>query len=232
MFMSLILAIYFKAGSNLRDFDYNQMKQGELYLQKGIKRENSSLKGKKKAELINGLSIEKREEIVSLEKELLGNHGEELYITPPLYVSYGDNIKVGENFYANKDCIFMDTNNIEFGDNVIVGPRCCFYCAGHPIYGDVRSWDNDYFEFGLPIKVGNDVWIGGNVVILPGITIGNGSVIGAGAVVTKNVPSEVIVAGNPAVTLRKITEEDKKRWETLRKNYYEKREEFYKNHDI
>lgn len=86
MFMSLILAIYFKAGSNLRDFDYNQMKQGELYLQKGIKRENSSLKGKKKAELINGLSIEKRKEIVSLEKELLGNHGEELYITPPLYV--------------------------------------------------------------------------------------------------------------------------------------------------
>lgn len=84
----------------------------------------------------------------------------------------------------------------------------------------------------MPSKVGNDVWIGGNVVILPGITIGNGSVIGAGAVVTKNVPSEVIVAGNPAVTLRKITEEDKKRWETLRKNYYEKREEFYKNHDI
>ena len=171
----------------MKDFDYEQMKLGKLYLQKGITKEKSSLKGKEKAEEINNTAIGDRDEIVRLEREMIGKSGNELYITPPVYVSYGFNIEVGENFYANKDCIFMDTSSIKFGDNVIVGPRCCFYYAGHPIYGSVRSQDNDYFEFTLPIIVGNDVWIGGNVIVLPGITIGNGSVIGAGSVVTNDV---------------------------------------------
>ena len=184
----------------MKDFDYEQMKLGKLYLQKGITKENSSLKGKEKAEEINNTSIGDRDEIVRLEREMIGKSGNELYITPPVYVSYGFNIEVGENFYANKDCIFMDTSYIKFGDNVIVGPRCCFYCAGHPIYG--------------------------NVIVLPGITIGNGSVIGAGSVVTNDVPSNVIVAGNPARVLREINKEDEIKWKSLREEYYKEKKKF------
>lgn len=212
--------------SDLKDFDYEQMELGKLYLQKGITKENSSLKGKEKAEEINNTAIGDRDEIVRLEREMIGKSGNELYIPPPVYVSYGFNIEVGENFYANKDCIFMDTSSIKFGDNVIVGPRCCFYCAGHPIYGGVRSQDNDYFEFTLSITVGNDVWIGGNVIVLPGITIGNGSVIGAGSVVTNDIPSNVIVAGNPARVLREINKEDEIKWKSLREEYYKEKKRF------
>lgn len=184
------------------------------------------MKGKEKAEKINNTAIGDRDEIVSLEREMIGKSGNELYITPPVYVSYGFNIEVGENFYANKDCIFMDTNSIKFGDNVIVGPRCCFYCAGHPIYGSLRSQDNDYFEFTLSIIVGNDVWIGGNVIVLHGITIGNSSVIGAGSVVTNDVPSNLIVAGNLAKVLREINKEDEIKWKSLREEYYKEKKKF------
>ena len=107
-----------------------------------------------------------------------------------------------------------------------MGSRCCFYCAGHPIYGSVRSQDNDYFEFTLPIIVGNDVWIGGNVIVLPGITIGSGSVIGAGSVVTKNIPSNVIAVGNHARVLREITKEDEIKWKSLRDEYYKEKKRF------
>lgn len=85
------------------------------------------MKGKEKAEKINNTAIGDRDEIVRLEREMIGKSGNELYITTPVYVSYGFNIEVGENFYANKDCIFMDTSSIKFGTNVIVGPRCCFW---------------------------------------------------------------------------------------------------------
>lgn len=211
----------------MNDFDYEQMMMGELYLARNINPENSSQRGKLIAEEINKMSVGNRDKIIEKERKLFGKSGKILYVTPPIYVAYGSHIEVGENFYANKDCIFMDINTIRFGNNVIIGPRCSFYCAGHPLAPEVRN--RDRLEFGLPIQVGDDVWIGGNSVILPGITIGNNSVIGAGSVVTKDVPEDVVVAGNPAKVIKNITEKEKEKWGMMRDDYYSKRVKFINN---
>lgn len=208
-----------------RDFDYEQMLAGELYLAQGIHPENRSTYGKILAQKINQTAIENTQEIVALEKQLFGKTGEHIYVNPPLHVDYGRHVEIGENFYANMDCIFLDVNRIIIGDNVMVGPRVGFYTAGHPTDPIVRTQD---LEFGLPIIVKDNVWIGANATILPGVTIGQNAIVAAGAVVTKDVPESTIVGGNPAKVIRKIDEEDKRKWETKMKTYHQKAEEFKK----
>lgn len=149
-------------------------------------------------------------------RQILGGHKDRLKITPPVYFDYGKHTFVGDNFYANFDCIFLDVNTITIGDNVMFGPRVGLYTAGHPIDKDVRATG---LEFGLPIKIGNNVWIGGDVTITPGVTIGDNTIIGAGSVVTKDIPSDVIAAGNPCKTIRKINDADKTYWEAQKKMY-------------
>lgn len=149
--------------------------------------------------------------------QLLEKTGDNYYIEPPFRCEYGRNITVGDNFYANFDCLFLDVNKIIIGNNVMLGPRVCLYTAGHPIDAEIR---NSQLEYGKPITIGNDVWIGGSVIINPGITIGNNVVIGSGSVVTKDIPSGVIAAGNPCRILRKINEKDKEYWETQKNEYY------------
>lgn len=205
-----------------KDFDYEQMLAGELYFAPNIFPENGSLAGKKLAQQINQEPIENKEAIVALERKLFGKTGEFFYVNPPLYVDYGRHVEIGENFYANMDCVFLDVNKIIFGDNVMIGPRAGFYTAGHPTDPTVRIKD---LEFGLPIKVEDNVWIGANATILPGVTIGKNSIVGAGAVVTKDVPENTIVGGNPAKVIRNITEKDKQKWEAEMKEYYTKLEE-------
>lgn len=202
-----------------KDLEYEQMLLGNPYMPCKIRHENRSIHGKKLAQQINNLPIENKKEIVALEKELLGKTGEEVYINPPLYVDYGRHIEVGENFYANMDCVFLDVNRITFGDNVMVGPRVNFYTAGHPTDPDVRITE---LEFGLPIVIGNRVWIGGNSTILPGITIGDNVIVAAGAVVTKDVPDNAIVGGNPAKIIRYLNEEDKEKWTKAMEEYQQR----------
>lgn len=199
------------------DFDYKQMLLGELYLASGITQPNRSVHGKKLAQQINQLPIDDKKNIVKLEKQLLGGHGEHLYMNPPIHVDYGKHIYVGENFYCNMECIFLDVNTITFGDDVLIGPRVGFYTAGHPIDPEVRKTG---LEFGLPITVGNNVWIGGNAIILPGITIGDNAIIGAGSVVTKSVEANTMVAGNPAKVIRSVTEADTIKWQALKAQYF------------
>lgn len=201
-----------------KDFDYEQMLAGELYFAANIFPENSSLEGKKLAQKINLTPIENKTEIVLLEKQLFGKTGKSIYVNPPLYVNYGRHIEIGNNFYANMDCIFLDVNRIIIGDNVMVGPRVSFFTAGHPTDPIVRRKD---LEFGLPIVVEDNVWIGGNSTILPNVTIGKNSIIAAGAVVTKDVPSNTIVGGNPAKVIRHIDSVDKMKWEKAMKIYQE-----------
>ena len=145
-----------------------------------------------------------------LVKKYISNH---LFI-----VIMGIIFQLGESFYANYDCIILDVNKVIIGNNVFFGPRVCIYSAGHPIDANVR---NMLFEFGKPIKIGNDVWIGGNTIINPGIIIGNNVVIGSGSVVTKNIPDNVIAVGNPCKVLRSITDEDKLYWENKKMEYYD-----------
>lgn len=200
-----------------KDFDYEQMLKGELYIASNILPKNNSSYGKKLSQRINELPIDRKEDIVRLERELFGKSGENIYVNPPFHVDYGRHIEIGNNFYANMDCIFLDVNKIIIGDNVMVGPRVSFYTAGHPIDAEVR---NTELEFGLPIRIESNVWIGGNAVILPGVTIGENSIIAAGSVVTKDVPADAIVGGNPAKVIREINEADKELWNRKSKEYH------------
>ncbi len=114
---------------------------------------------------------------------------------------YGYNIEIGENFYANHNLIILDGSKVQFGDNVFIAPNCSFYTAGHPLDAERR---NKGLEYAKPIKVGNNVWIGGNVIVLPGVTIGDNTVIGAGSVVNKDIPSNVVAVGNPCKVIKQL----------------------------
>ena len=166
--------------------------------------------------LINGTTEEQAEYRVQLFKELFGRTGENLWVEPPFHCDYGCHISVGENFYANFDCIILDVCDVTIGDNVFLAPRVCIYTAGHPIDAGVRRRQ---LEYGKKVVIGNDVWVGGNTVINPGVTIGDNVGIGSGSVVTKDIPSGVIAAGNPCRVLRPVTEEDTRYWEELEREY-------------
>ena len=141
--------------------------------------------------------------------KILGSMKENPVITAPFYCDYGFNISIGKNFYPNHNVTILDGAKVTFGDNVFIAPNCVFSTAGHAIDSEQRSRG---LEIALPITVGDNVWIGTNVSVLPGVTIGNNTIIGAGSVVNKNIPEGVIAAGNPCKVIRKITEEDKKKY--------------------
>lgn len=149
----------------------------------------------------NNLLPSNSENQTQIMKELLGSTKGSFVITAPFWCDYGYNIEIGENFYTNHNCIFLDAAKITFGDNVFIAPNCCFSTAGHPLDSEQR---NKGLEFAHPITVGNNVWFGAGVTVLPGITIGDNAVIGAGSVVTKDIPSGVVAVGNPCRVLRKI----------------------------
>ena len=122
-------------------------------------------------------------------------------IEPSFYCDYGFNIYLGKNFYSNHNLVILDANKVEFGDNVFVGPNCGFYTSSHPLDYKLR---NKGLEYAKPIKVGNNVWIGGNVCVLPGVTIGDNVVIGAGSVVNKDIPSNCVAVGNTCKVIKKM----------------------------
>ncbi|MBE6631838.1 MAG: sugar O-acetyltransferase [Ruminococcaceae bacterium] len=146
-------------------------------------------------------------EIMEIEKELIGKLGENSFITPPFRCDYGFNIETGDNFFANYNLTVLDVGKVIFGDNVMIGPNVSIYTAGHPIDPVAR---NSGYEFGIPIEIGNNVWIGGNAVINPGVKIGNNVVIGSGSVVTKDIPDNSVATGNPCKVIRTVNEDDKK----------------------
>jgi len=139
-------------------------------------------------------------------KQLLGR-SENAFINPPFYCDYGFHIEVGKNFFANYNCVIVDTGYVRIGDNCQFAPNVAIYTAGHPVHPATR---NSLYEYGADITIGDNVWIGGNSVVLPGVTIGSNTVIGAGSVVNRDIPEWCVAAGNPCRVIRRITEED--RW--------------------
>ena len=139
-------------------------------------------------------------------KKLLGKTGENFILTAPFWCDYGYNIELGENFYANHNLVILDGAKVTFGDNVFIGPDCGFHTAGHPIDFERR---NRGLEYAYSITVGDNVWIGAGVQVMPGVTIGSNVVIGGGSVVVKDIPSNCVAVGNPCKVIRAITEEDK-----------------------
>lgn len=142
--------------------------------------------------------------LTEIVKRLLGK-SEKAFINPPFYCDYGTHIEVGKNFFANYNCTIIDVARVRIGDNCQLAPNVAIYTAGHPVHPVAR---NSMYEYGIEVTLGDNVWVGGNTVILPGVHIGSNTVIGAGSVVTKDIPDWVIAAGNPCKVIRKITEED------------------------
>lgn len=149
-------------------------------------------------------NIEKQEKIT---KKLLGKTKGNFTIVAPFWCDYGYNIEIGENFFANHNTVILDGGKVKFGDNVFVAPNCGFHTAGHPIDAERR---NKGLEYAYPITVGNNVWIGAGVQVMPNVTIGDNVVIGGGSIVVKDIPSNSVAVGNPCKVIRAITEEDKK----------------------
>lgn len=140
-------------------------------------------------------------------KKLLGKTGENFCITAPFWCDYGYNIEIGENFYSNHNLVILDGGKVTFGDNVFIAPDCGFHTAGHPIDTARR---NQGLEYAYPITVGDNVWIGAGVQVMPGVTIGSNVVIGGGSVVVKDIPDNSVAVGNPCKVIREITKEDEK----------------------
>ncbi|OOF46862.1 sugar O-acetyltransferase [Rodentibacter trehalosifermentans] len=145
----------------------------------------------------------------ALIQRLFGQADETTSITGPFYCDYGINIKVGKNFYANFNCTMLDSGGVIIGDEVLFAPNVSLYTVGHPLDVELR---NEGWEQAKPITIGNNVWIGGNVVILPGVTIGDNVVVGAGSVVNKDLPSNVLAFGNPCRIVREITAQDREHY--------------------
>jgi maltose O-acetyltransferase len=150
----------------------------------------------------NLLLPSKRAERTALLKSLLGHVGDDnILINQPFYCDYGSNISVGKRFFANFNFTVLDEARVTIGDDCFVGPNVCIYTACHSTDPVER---NSRREWGEPVTIGDNVWIGGNVTILPGVTIGDNVTIGAGSVVTRDIPSNVVAAGNPCRVIKPI----------------------------
>lgn len=154
----------------------------------------------------NQLSPLKELEQKEIIGKLFGKTKENFCVTAPFYCDYGYNIEIGENFYSNHNLVILDGAKVKIGDNVFIAPNCCITTAGHPINIDER---NRGLEYAYPIKIGNNVWIGAGVNILPGVTIGDNVTIGAGSVVNKSIPANSIAVGNPCKVIKTILDKTK-----------------------
>ena len=154
----------------------------------------------------NALRPSQTEEQTELMKRILGKTKGAFTILAPFWCDYGFNVEVGENFFANHGCVILDCAKVTFGDNVFVAPNCGFYTAGHPVDAERR---NAGLEYAYPITVGDNVWFGGGVQVLPGVTIGSDVVIAAGSVVNRDIPDHVVAGGTPCRVIRPITEADR-----------------------
>jgi len=184
-----------------------RMIRGELYNPNKGSLPEERMQARKLIHMFNMSDPEDEIKRTDILKKLLGKTGKKFYMEQPIRMDYGSNIEVGENFYSNYNCTILDCGRVIIGDNVMMGPNVSLYAVGHPLHPDNR---NSGYEYAAPIKIGNNVWLGGNVVVNPGVTIGNNVVIGSGSVVTIDIPDNILAAGNPCRNIRQITEDDRK----------------------
>lgn len=179
----------------------DKMLAGELYQAGDPELVAERLQTRKLVKTFNDSDPADAELRVSLIKKIVGKSGKNFWVEPPFYCDYGSNIEVGDDVFFNFNCVVLDVCKVTLGDRVFVAPNVQFYPATHPLDAVERG---KMFEYGKPITIGSDVWIGGSAVLCPGVTIGDRTVIAAGAVVTKDFPADVVVGGNPAKVIKQL----------------------------
>lgn len=160
---------------------------------------------RRKLAAFNDCPFEEKDRLEALIRDIFGEVGANPWVNAPFRCDYGYNIKIGDNFICNYNCVMLDVAPITIGNNVQIAPNVTISTAGHPVHPRTRATQ---YEYGKPIVIEDDAWLGAGVVVNPGVTIGAGAVIGAGSVVTKDIPPMVIAAGVPCKVIRKISEED------------------------
>ena len=190
----------------------DKMLGGEFYDTRDLELRRLSNNAKDLMRIYNSLpaeNIELRNQIIHL---LFGSCGENARVNQPIWVDYGCNISLGANSLINMNCTFLDTGRITIGDNTLIAPDVKIYTAVHPVSAEKRIYTDEIGRSAIrtqtaPVVIGNNVWIGGGAIILPGVTIGDNTVIGAGSVVTKSIPANAVACGNPC-TVKKIIEQN------------------------
>ncbi|WP_079708654.1 sugar O-acetyltransferase [Paraliobacillus ryukyuensis] len=181
--------------------EQQKMIAGEMYnpLDQALLSQRAAVR--EKVQVFNASPDSDLEKRMTLLTDILGSTGKNVYMQPTIRFDYGYNTYIGNNFFANYDCTILDVCEVRIGDNCMFGPCVQIYTATHPLNPTER---NSGTEFGKPITIKHNVWIGGGAIINPGVTIGNNAVIASGAVVTKDVPDNVVVGGNPAKIIKHI----------------------------
>jgi maltose O-acetyltransferase len=182
--------------------ELEKMLSGELYDALDPDLVRAREKARNLCQDLNATREAQQDERRELLKQLFGKGGDTVWMQPPFYCDYGSNIALGERVYFNFNCVVLDVCRVTIGDYTFFGPAVQIYTAMHPMNAELRRKQ----EFGKPVEIGSDVWLGGGAIICPGVRIGSRSVIGAGSVVTRDIPDHVFAAGNPCRVIREITE--------------------------
>jgi maltose O-acetyltransferase len=179
----------------------DKMRAGELYLASDPELTALRRRARRLTRLYNSTTEEEPNRRLEILRELFAQVGDRIEVEPPFRCDYGSQIRIGNGFYANFDCIILDCNLVTIGRNVKLGPRVQIIAGFHPTDPVVRSAGP---ELAAPVTIGDDVWIGAGAIIGPGVTIGAGTTIGAGSVVTRDVPPRVVAVGVPCRVLRHL----------------------------
>lgn len=178
-----------------------KMLAGELYNALDEEISNERTKARLLIQKLNNALADDSATVNEILKELIPNAGKDLWIQPPFYCDYGYNIEAGEKVFFNFNCVVLDVMKVIIGSRTLFGPNVQLYTATHPLDYQERATG---LEFAKPISIGEDVWVGGSVVICPGVSIGDRVVIGAGSVVTRDIPDDVFAAGNPCRVIKSL----------------------------
>ena len=177
------------------------MLAGEMYDPFDLELVSARERARDLCQALNATRESQQDERRRILRDLFGKGGDSVWMQPPFYCDYGGNIELGQRVFFNFNCIVLDVCRVRIGDFTLFGPAVQIYTATHPLNAEQRRRE----EFGKPVDIGSDVWVGGGAIILPGVRIGSRAVIGAGSVVTRDVPDDVFAAGNPCRVIREIT---------------------------
>lgn len=188
--------------------EFEKMKNGEEYFSRDpyiLNMRNRGFALMQKLNASEPTDVENRKQLCN---EIFGKVGNNFWISPPFYFTYGKNIIIGDDVFINMNCTFLDSGIIEIGNDTLIGPDVKIYTSCHPTDSNRHVLDNEgnkqIYNYTKKIRIGNNVWIGGGSIILGGVSIGDNSVVGAGSVVNRDVPKNVVVVGNPAKTIKEV----------------------------